>query len=57
MIVQGMTLTVKVHIAMLFAASFAVQVTVVVPTAKVVPDAGEQVTVGAPQLSFAVGAG
>lgn len=40
----------------LFAASVAVQVTVVTPSAKLEPDAGEQATVGlAVQLSFAVG--
>ena len=52
---MSVTVTVKVHDAMLFAASFAVQVTVVVPTVKVVPDAGAQVTVAEPQLSVAVG--
>jgi len=41
----------------LLAASVAVQLTVVVPSAKLDPDAGVQVTVGFPvQLSLAVGA-
>lgn len=52
---MSLTVTVKVHIAMLFEASFAVQVTVVIPTLKLVPEAGEQVTVGFGQLSIAVG--
>ena len=42
----------------LFAASFAVQETVVIPTGKLDPEAGLQVTVGVvAQLSVAVGAG
>jgi hypothetical protein len=47
--------TVKLQDALLAQASVAVQVTVVVPAAKVEPDAGEQTTVGVPQLSVAVG--
>ncbi len=47
--------TVNVHDALLVQASVAVHVTVVVPAAKVEPDAGEQTTVGVPQLSVAVG--
>lgn len=51
-----MTVTVKLHDEELFAASVAVHVTVVTPSAKLEPDAGKQVTVGfAVQLSFAVG--
>ena len=42
---------------MLLAASFAVQVTVVVPTGKKDPDAGLQVKVGFGQLSLTVGFG
>jgi hypothetical protein len=37
--------------------SMAVQVTMVVPTAKVLPDGGEQVTKAEPQLSLATGVG
>jgi len=57
--VQGVTVTVKVQVAsvLIWLVSEAVQVTVVVPTAKVVPEAGTQLTVGVPQLSLAVGAG
>ncbi len=57
--VQGMTLTVNVQVASGLCAlvSLAVQVTVVVPTTKTEPEAGTQTTVGAPQLSLAVGAG
>jgi hypothetical protein len=51
----SLTVTVNVHIAMLLEASFAVQVTVVTPLAKLVPEAGKQVTVGFGQLSEAVG--
>jgi hypothetical protein len=46
--------TVKAHVAVLPEASVAVQVTVVVPTAKQVPEAGEQLTVTPGQLSVAV---
>ena len=46
----------KLHIAVLFDESVAVQVTVVVPLLKADPDEGEQATVGAGvQLSVAVG--
>ena len=48
------TLTVKVQVAVLPAASVAVAVTVVVPTGKKVPDAGLVVTVTPGQLSVAV---
>ena len=51
------TVTVNEHVAVLPLASVAVQVTVVVPTGKVDPDAGEQTTVTPGQLSEAVGAG
>ena len=51
----SVTVTVKEHIPMLLDASFAVQVTVVVPTGKRLPDAGAQVTVAPGQLSEAVG--
>ena len=52
------TVTVKVQLAMLFEASATVQVTVVLPLAKKVPEAGEQVGVPTPeQLSLTVGAG
>ena len=52
----SLTVTVKLHIAVLLDESVAVQVTVVVPLLKVDPDAGEQATVGAGvQLSVAVG--
>jgi len=47
--------TVKLQLAVLPLASVAVQVTVVVPTAKQVPDGGEQATVTPGQLSLAVG--
>lgn len=50
----ALTVTVKVQFARLFAGSVAVQVTVVVPTRKVDPEAGEQLTV-AEQLSITVG--
>jgi hypothetical protein len=50
------TVTEKLHEVLLPLASVAVQVTDVVPFAKLEPDAGEQVTVATPeQLSFAVG--
>jgi hypothetical protein len=54
--VQGTTVTVKVQLAVLLDESVAVQVTVVVPTAKQLPDAGTQFTVGGGvQLSVAGG--
>jgi hypothetical protein len=53
--VQGVTVTVNEQLFVLALASVAVQVTVVVPTAKQVPDAGAQLTVGFGQLSLAVG--
>lgn len=55
--VQVVTVTVKLQVPVLFAASVAVQLTVVVPTWKVEPDAGVQDAVTPEQLSFAVGAG
>jgi hypothetical protein len=54
-IVQGVTVTVNVHVPVLFEVSVAVQVTVVVPTAKQVPDGGAHTTVAPGQLSLAVG--
>jgi hypothetical protein len=52
----SLTVTVKVHMPTLPAASVAEQVTVVVPTGKAEPDAGEQVTAPTPgQLSVAGG--
>jgi len=54
-IAQLLTVTVNVHVAMFIDASFAVQVTVVVPTAKQVPDAGKQLAVAPGQLSEGVG--
>lgn len=51
-------MTVNEQLAVLFDASLTLQVTVVVPTGKLDPDAGEQV--GVPrfgQLSLTVGAG
>lgn len=56
-IVQGATVTVKEHVAVLADVSLAVQVTVVVPTAKSDPDGGAQPEVTPGQLSAAVGAG
>ena len=53
-----MTVTVNEQLAVLFDASLTLQDTVVVPTGKAVPEAGEQV--GEPtfgQLSLTVGAG
>ena len=47
--------TVNVHADVASSASVAVQVTVVVPAAKVLPLAGEQTTVAPPQSSVAVG--
>ena len=55
LMVQGDTVTVKLQVAVLFAASVAVQVTVVVPRLKQVPDGGRQVTVAPGQLSVTVG--
>ena len=54
-IVQGVTVTVNVQLPVLPLVSVAVQVTVVVPIAKQVPDGGAQFTVGFGQLSLAVG--
>lgn len=51
------TVTVNEHDAVRFAASVAVQVTVVMPTGKLDPDAGTQLTVAPEQLSETVGAG
>ena len=52
----SLTVTVKVQaVPVLLDASLGVQVTVVVPTAKLVPDAGKHVTVAPVQLSEAVG--
>jgi hypothetical protein len=56
-IAHSWTVTVKEQFAVLPEASVAVQVTVVVPGLKQVPDAGVQETVTPGQLSFAVGAG
>jgi hypothetical protein len=54
--VVSFTVTVNVQVAVLFAASVAVHVTVVVPFWNVDPDAGVQTTVGVPpQVSVAVG--
>src|SRR5437764_13429218 len=47
--------TVKVQVLVLPEASVAVQVTVVVPLAKLEPEAGEQLVVTPGQLSLAVG--
>jgi hypothetical protein len=52
-----MTVTVKLEEAVLLAASVAVQVTVVVPTGKVDPDAGTQLAVTPGALSPTVGDG
>lgn len=46
---------VKLQVPVFCDASVAVQVTVVVPTTKHVPEAGKQFTVAPEQLSFAVG--
>lgn len=56
-IVQGATVTVKVHVELFPDVSVAVQVTVVVPSAKTEPDGGLQDEVTPGQLSDAVGAG
>lgn len=52
----SLTVTVNVQLAVLFAASWAVQVTVVGPFGKVEPDGGLQLTVAPEQLSLADGA-
>ena len=49
------TVTVKLQVLLLPLASFAEQVTVVVPTAKAVPLAGLQLAVAPGQLSAGVG--
>ena len=54
-IVWQFTTTLKLHIAFRTSASVAVQVTSVVPKAKLLFEAGVQVTVALPQLSVAVG--
>jgi len=56
-IAQGTTVTVNEQLesGLSGLSSEAVQVTVVVPGGKQVPDAGEQLTVALPQLSVAVG--
>lgn len=51
------TVTVKLHIAVLFAASFAVQVTVLTPGGKLEPLGGEQLEVTVKQLSETTGDG
>ena len=51
------TVTVKEHVAVRLEPSVAVQFTVVVPTGKLEPEAGEQLVVTPAQLSLAVGAG
>ena len=51
------TVTVKVQVAVLPTASVAVDVTVVVPTGKKLPEAGTLAIVTPGQLSLAVGAG
>jgi hypothetical protein len=50
----GLTVTVKLHCVWLFDGSLATQATVVMPTGKLDPEAGAQVTVTL-QLSVAVG--
>ena len=52
----SVTVTVKLHVALLPEASVAVQVTVVVPTVKLDPEGGLQLVVTPGQLSAAVGA-
>jgi len=54
-ITQSLTVTVNEQVAVLFDASVAVQVTVVVPTGKQDPEAGAQVTVAPGQLSPGAG--
>ena len=51
----SLTVTVKLHVFVLPAASVAVQATGVVPVPKLEPPAGLQVTVTPGQLSLAVG--
>lgn len=51
----SLIVTVNEQLAVLFAVSVAVQVTVVVPFGKAPPDAGEQMTDTLPQLSGPVG--
>ena len=53
--VESLTVTVKLHEPVLPDASVAVQVTVVVPTGKLDPEAGAHTTVALPQLSLPVG--
>jgi hypothetical protein len=55
--VVSVTVTVKLQVAARPAPSVAVQVTVVAPNEKAEPEGGVQTTLGAPQLSLAVGAG
>jgi hypothetical protein len=55
--VQVMTVTVNEQLAVRADASVAVQLTVVVPSGKVEPEAGVQLVVTPGQLSVAVGAG
>lgn len=55
---MSLTVTVNEQLDILFDESFTEQVTVVVPTGKVDPEAGEQVGMPRPgQLSLTVGAG
>jgi hypothetical protein len=56
-IAQGATVTVNTHPVVFPDASFAVQLTGVVPRAKTEPDGGLQEEVTPGQLSVAVGAG
>jgi hypothetical protein len=56
-IVQGATVTVNVHEALLPDVSVAVHVTVVVPSANIEPDGGAHEDVTPGQLSDVVGAG
>jgi len=55
--VQGATVTVNVHAAVLADVSFAVQVTVVVPGANTEPEGGAHEDVTPEQLSAAAGGG
>ena len=50
----SVTVTVKLHVAVFPEVSVAVQLTVVVPFGKAVPEAGEQLVVTPGQLSLAV---
>lgn len=52
---KGNVVTVNVHCVMLFEASVAVQVTLVVPAGKIEPDGGLQTTVVPGQLSLTAG--